>query len=113
MKEKTPKPRTLVYLPADAKLNFENNTQDPPNTKYDNRKKIFDEESIKKLLEAYMVEITEVTETDNVLPLVKIKSIRFQNFKVFDDYTFDFSSENGIKEFVCFIGQMVAVKVRY
>jgi hypothetical protein len=50
MKEKTPKPRTLVYLPADAKLNFENNTQDPPNTKYDNRKKIFDEESIKKVV---------------------------------------------------------------
>jgi ABC-type lipoprotein export system ATPase subunit len=51
-----------------------------------------------------ITEVTEVTETDNVLPLVKIKSIRFQNFKVFDDYTFDFSSENGIKEFVCFIG---------
>ena len=38
------------------------------------------------------------------LPLVKIKSMRFQNFKVFDDYTFDFTSENGIKEFICFIG---------
>lgn len=38
------------------------------------------------------------------LPFVKIKSMRFQNFKVFDDYTFDFTSENGIKEFICFIG---------
>ena len=44
------KPRTLVYLPADAKLNFENNTQTPPNTQYDKRQKTFDQESIKKVV---------------------------------------------------------------
>jgi len=38
------------------------------------------------------------------LPSVRIKSIRFQNFKVFDDYTFDFTDGNISKEFVCFIG---------
>lgn len=54
-----------------------------------------------------MVDETEIAEINEfgILPFVKIKSIRFQNFKVFDDYTFDFTSnDNTIKEFVCFIG---------
>lgn len=38
------------------------------------------------------------------IPKIRIKSIYFQNFKVFEDYTFDFSDENGIKDFTCFIG---------
>jgi AAA15 family ATPase/GTPase len=42
--------------------------------------------------------------TMDKIPSIKIKSIRFQNFKVFEDYTFNFDSEYGIKEFVCFIG---------
>lgn len=38
------------------------------------------------------------------LPKVRIKSIHFKNFKVFADYTFDFTSNNKINEFNCFIG---------
>lgn len=38
------------------------------------------------------------------MPHVRLRSIRFVNFKVFEDYLFDFSSEDGIKDFICFIG---------
>ena len=39
------------------------------------------------------------------LPYIRIKSIRFQNYKVFSDYTFDFvNSNDSIKNFLCFIG---------
>jgi predicted ATP-binding protein involved in virulence len=38
------------------------------------------------------------------LPKIKIKSIAFKNFKVFDDCNFDFTNNNQIKNFVCFIG---------
>lgn len=39
------------------------------------------------------------------VPSIKVKSIRLENFKTFEDYTFDFSdSENKIKNFICLIG---------
>lgn len=39
------------------------------------------------------------------LPIVRVKSISFKNYKVFDNYKFDFSDSNGnIKNFICFIG---------
>lgn len=37
-------------------------------------------------------------------PKVRIKSIRFQNYKVFEDFKFDFSNKDEIKQFLCFIG---------
>jgi predicted ATP-binding protein involved in virulence len=41
------------------------------------------------------------------IPNVKVKSIRFQNYKAFDNTTFDFVDKEGkIKDFVCFIGPM-------
>ena len=41
------------------------------------------------------------------LPLVRVKSIRFQNYKAFDDYTFNFVGlDNKIRDFSCFIGPM-------
>ena len=38
------------------------------------------------------------------IPDVRVKSIRLQNFKVFDDCTFDFVENNAPKSFVCFSG---------
>jgi len=38
------------------------------------------------------------------IPDVRIKSIRFQNFKAFDDSTFDFTDGEKIKPFICFHG---------
>ena len=38
------------------------------------------------------------------VPDVSLKSIRLENFKTFEDYTFSFSDENDIKKFICFIG---------
>jgi energy-coupling factor transporter ATP-binding protein EcfA2 len=38
------------------------------------------------------------------IPEVKIKSIRFQNFKAFDDATFDFMDSGKCSNFVCFYG---------
>lgn len=38
------------------------------------------------------------------IPTIKIKSITFNNFKVFDNYKFDFSHDGKIQDFVCFIG---------
>lgn len=41
------------------------------------------------------------------LPVVRVKSIAFQNYKAFDKNTFDFVDQNGkIREFSCFIGPM-------
>jgi len=39
------------------------------------------------------------------LPEIKVKKIRMQNFKAYDDHTFDFSDKNDIKPFICFIGE--------
>lgn len=39
------------------------------------------------------------------IPEVKIKSIRFQNFKAFDDATFDFVNDGKCLDFICFHGQ--------
>jgi len=35
---------------------------------------------------------------------IKLRSIRFHNYKVFDDYYLDFSDNNSCKNFACFIG---------
>jgi len=42
---------------------------------------------------------------ESKIPHVRLKSIRFQSFKAFDDHCFYFSNSNGkVKPFVCFIG---------
>ena len=38
------------------------------------------------------------------VPEVKLKSISLKNFKTFENYSFDFFNEDGIKNFVCLIG---------
>ena len=38
------------------------------------------------------------------VPEANIKSIRLENFKAFEDYTFNFSDDNDVKKFICFIG---------
>jgi len=38
------------------------------------------------------------------VPSVKIKSLRFENFKAFDDDSFDFTIDNKCKNFICFHG---------
>jgi len=38
------------------------------------------------------------------VPVVKIKSLRLNNFKAFDDYVFDFTENNECKPFACFYG---------
>jgi len=41
----------------------------------------------------------------DLVPSIKLKSIRLENFKTFKDYTFDFSGDsNDIKNFICLIG---------
>jgi hypothetical protein len=39
-----------VHLPANAKLNFSKENQIPPETKYNSREKIFDENAVKKFV---------------------------------------------------------------
>ena len=39
-----------VYVPVGARINIENKDQNPPEPQYNNRKKIFDLESIKKVV---------------------------------------------------------------
>ena len=41
---------------------------------------------------------------DSKIPEVKIKSIRFQKFKVFEDATFDFMKDDQCQNFICFHG---------
>lgn len=38
------------------------------------------------------------------VPEVRVKSISLKNFKTFENYTFDFSSKEEIKKFICLIG---------
>tara|TARA_R110000824_G_scaffold148242_3_gene317827 strand:+ start:2293 stop:3420 length:1128 start_codon:yes stop_codon:yes gene_type:complete len=38
------------------------------------------------------------------VPTIKLKEIDFKNFKAFDDCTFSFEDEEGVKDFLCFIG---------
>ena len=35
---------------------------------------------------------------------IKIKKLSFKNFKVFDNYSLDFTNGKDIKDFICFIG---------
>ena len=42
---------------------------------------------------------------ESEIPCIRLKSVRFQNFKVFDDYTINFEDHNGgCKPFACIIG---------
>jgi len=42
---------------------------------------------------------------DNIeMPTVKVKNLRLQKYKGFEDYTFNFSSKDGCKKFACFFG---------
>lgn len=43
-------PKVIVYVPKDAKLSIDNKNLDPPSPKYDNRRKIFNMDAIKKLV---------------------------------------------------------------
>lgn len=38
------------------------------------------------------------------IPIIKIKYIRFKNFKIFDEYCFDFTEGNKCKPFICLLG---------
>ena len=38
------------------------------------------------------------------IPIVRVKSLRFENFKAFDDYSIDFTEGDGCRSFSCFIG---------
>jgi hypothetical protein len=40
---------SYVYVPEDAKLNFDNTKAEPPKTKYDERQSNIEEEEVKKL----------------------------------------------------------------
>jgi len=41
---------------------------------------------------------------ESQIPDLRVKSIRFQNYKVFEDFTLDLTSEDGCKKFACFFG---------
>ena len=40
----------FVYIPTDTKLNFSNTSMDTPEPKYNNRRKIFDQDAVKKIV---------------------------------------------------------------
>ena len=42
--------KALVYLPANAKLNFEKNVMEPPTVKYEKRRAEFDKDTVKKIV---------------------------------------------------------------
>jgi hypothetical protein len=42
--------KALVYLPANAKLNFKNDVMEPPIVKYEKRRAAFDKDSVKKIV---------------------------------------------------------------
>lgn len=48
--EVKPVNRPLIYIPKDAKINLSNSEQNPPQTKYNSRVKVFNIDAIKKLL---------------------------------------------------------------
>ena len=39
-----------VFIPSNARINIENKDEDPPKTRYNNREKIVDLETIKKVV---------------------------------------------------------------
>ncbi len=50
-----------------------------------------------------------MTETNyfslDTVPNIQIKNIRIQNFKAYDDFTMDFTKNDSVKPFICFIGE--------
>jgi len=42
--------KALVYLPSNAKLNFENDVMEPPKVKYEKRRAAFDKDTVKKIV---------------------------------------------------------------
>lgn len=51
-----------------------------------------------------MIPLPDFKMDSSKVPVVKLKSIHLQNYKVFEDYLFDFSNGNDCKKFACFIG---------
>ncbi|MFA5312324.1 MAG: AAA family ATPase, partial [Methanomassiliicoccales archaeon] len=53
----------------------------------------------------FIIDLPEFKVDPSLLPDVQIQSLRFQNFKAFEDTTFNFVESNGAcKKFVCFHG---------
>lgn len=42
--------KALVYLPANAKLNFKQEAMKPPTVKYEKRRSAFDKDAVKKIV---------------------------------------------------------------
>jgi len=51
-----------------------------------------------------LIAIPDFKLDNSKIPDVKIKSIHYQNFKAFEDYTFDFTLDGKPKPFICFSG---------
>lgn len=45
--------KALVYLPANAKLNFKNDVMEPPTVKYEKRRASFDKDTVKKIVKGH------------------------------------------------------------
>lgn len=48
--------------------------------------------------------LPNLTISPDQIPIIRVKSIRFQNFKVFEDEIFDFTKDGKCKPFICFYG---------
>jgi energy-coupling factor transporter ATP-binding protein EcfA2 len=51
-----------------------------------------------------LIELPDYKIDQTEIPKIRIKSIRLENFQVFEDHIFDFSTANGCKQFICFFG---------
>jgi len=51
-----------------------------------------------------MIELPDFKIDKSLIPTIKLKSITFKNFKIFDDYSFDFTVGDKQQSFVCFFG---------
>ena len=51
-----------------------------------------------------MIELPDFKVDNSKVPIIRLKSISLKNYKVFDNYCFDFTTEKGCKLFACFIG---------
>ena len=51
-----------------------------------------------------MIQLPDFKIDESVVPTVRMKSIHFENFKVFEDNFFDFSTEGKCKDFICLVG---------
>lgn len=51
-----------------------------------------------------MMNLPDFQMNDEDVPTIKLKTLRLQEYKGFEDYTFDFSTEEGCQKFACFFG---------